>query len=295
MLGSFVGGSRLYPNLRRRPIADEDLDEVAVLLASGFPRHGIDWWRRGLERMRRRPSPPDQPRYGRLLQCGDRIVGVLLTIHGRIPGAVDGPSLRRNLSSWYVEPAFAAQAPLLLGATARDARVTTINISPAAHTEPIIAAQGFRPFAAGSLATIPILARRREAARVRHFAPELDAGRWPDGALLTDHAALGCLCLVAEADDGPHPFVFSAVRRLYRLVPAVHLLYCRDIEAYVRFAAQLGAALAARGIPIVALDGPARLPGLPGRRFNLRQKKYVVGPHPPRPGDLAYTELAVFH
>ena len=283
----------MSPTLRRRQIADNDLDAVATFLASGFPGRTPDYWRRGLERLRLREVPANYPRYGRLLEVDRRVVGSLLTIHAELEGGADGSYVRCNLSSWYVAPEFAGHAPLLLGTSLRDRSVTYVNISPASHTQAIIEAQGFRPFAAGSLATVPLAARRRERTRIRPFTPA-DRQTLADGRLVADHAALGCLCLIVEAADGPHPFVFSMPRRLRRIVPATQLLYCRDISAYVRFAGALGPGLLRRGAAVALVDGTRRLPGVPGRSINLRQKRYVVGSHPPRPGDLAYTELAVF-
>ena len=221
------------------------------------------------------------------------MVGALLTIHAEMPDAAGVPFVRCNLSSWYVESAFAGHAPLLLGAALRDKSVTYINITPAPHTQPIIEAQGFRAFAAGLLVTVPILARKHERTRVRPFVAA-DAQSLSDGTLVADHAALGCLCLVVEAEDGAHPFVFAAPRRLRGLLPAVQLLFCRDISAYVRFARPLGIALLRHGSALTLVDGVYRLPGVPGRSVNTAQRKYVVGSHAPRPGDLAYTELAVF-
>ena len=283
----------MSPILRRRVIEETDLDAVIELLAAGFTAHPAAWWRRGFERLRRRASPAGYPRYGRLLETGGRVVGALLTIHAEMPDSSGVPFVRCNLSSWYVESAFAGHAPLLLGAALRDKSVTYINVSPALHTQPIIEAQGFRSFAAGSLATVPILARRRERARVRRFTTA-DGSRWAEGGLVAEHAALGCLCLVVEAEDDAHPFVFAAPRRLRGFLPATQLLYCRHISAYVRFAGTLGPALLRHGSALTLVDGTDRVPGVPGRSVNTGQRKYVVGPHPPRPGDLAYTELAIF-
>ena len=283
----------MSPILRRRVIEEADLDCVVALLAAGFAAHSTAWWRRGFERMRRRAIPPGYPRFGRLLDIDGRIVGVLLTIYADVPNDKGGTTVRCNLSSWYVDRAFAGHAPLLLGAALRDRSVTYVNITPAPHTQPIVEAQGFRSFAAGSLLTVPMLARRRRSVRVRQFV-ERDRAAWTDGGLVADHAALGCLCLVVEAADGAHPFVFSNPRRLRRLLPATQLLYCRDISAYVRFAGALGATLLRNGSILTLVDGVEHLAGVPGRLVNTQQKKYVVGSHPPRPGDLAYTEHAMF-
>ncbi len=283
----------MSPILRRRVIEETDLDDVVGLLAAGFPARSTGWWQRGIERLRRRASPPGYPRYGRLLEANGRLVGVLLTIHAEMPDGSGEPLVRCNLSSWYVESDFAGHAPLLLGAALRDKSVTYINVTPATHTQPIIEAQGFRPFAAGSLATMPVLARRRERSRVR-VLKATDRPTWHDGTLVADHAALGCLCLVVEAADGAHPFVFSTPRRLRGILPAAQLLYCRDISEYVRFAGALGPALLRHGSILTLVDGVHTLPGVPGRSVNTGQRKYAVGSHTPRPGDLAYTEFAIF-
>ena len=286
----------MSPILRRRVIEERDLADVVDLLATGFSTRSAAWWQRGIERLRRRASPVGYPRYGRLLETNGRVVGVLLTIHAEVPEAGSDTIVRCNLSSWYVESAFAGHAPLLLGAALRDKSVTYINVSPAPHTQPIIEAQGFRPFASGSLATVPVLARRRERARVRLLKTSDGSiwSVWSDGYLIGDQLALGCLCLVVEAGDGPRPFVFSAPRRLRGFLPAAQLLYCRDISDYVRFAGPLGPALLRHGSVVTLVDGVRQLPGVPGRSVNTGQRKYVVGSHTPRPGDLAYTELAIF-
>jgi hypothetical protein len=284
--------NNMSPILRRRVIEETDLDDVVELLTTGFPARSIAWWQRGIERLRRRTSPLGYPRYGRLLETNGRVVGALLTIHAEMTDAAGERFVRCNLSSWYVEGAFAGHAPLLLGAALRDKSVAYINVSPALHTQPIIEAQGFRAFASGSLATVPLLARRRERTRVR-VLKDTDRPTWPDGGLVADHAALGCLCLVVEAKDGAHPFVFSAPRRLRGFLPATQLLYCRDISDYVRFAGALGTTLLRHGSALALVDGVHKLSGVPGRSVNTGQRKYVFGSHTPRPGDLAYTELAI--
>ncbi len=281
------------PILRRRVIEETDLEAVVALLATGFPAHSATWWRRGINRLRQRRSPLGYPRYGRLLEFDGHIVGALLTIHAEMTDAAGVAFVRCNLSGWYVESAFAGHAPLLLGAALRDKSVTYINITPAPHTQPIIEAQGFRAFAAGSLVTVPMLARRHERTRVRSLAAA-DRSRWPDGGLVDDHEALGCLCLVVEAHDGAHPFVFGPLRRLRGVLPATQLLYCRDISDYVRFAGALGTALLRHGSALTLVDGVHALPGVFGRSVNAGQRKYVVGSRTPRPGDLAYSEFAVF-
>lgn len=247
---------------------------------------------RGLARQRDRSVPRDCPRYGYLLESDGRPVGALLTICS-VAEADGSPFVRCNLSSWYVEPAFRAHATFLTSYALRDKTVTYINVSPAPNTWPIIEAQGFRIYGEGKLLTFPALKRSSEQARVLRVgrgvgsdgAPDL-----PEWALLDDHAGYGCLSLVVEADGGLHPFVFMRRRIVRRTVPIMQLVFCRDLAEFVRFAGPLGRYLVRRGMPWVLVDAEGPVEGLVTRTIQKTSRRYVRGPHPPRPGDLAYTE-----
>ena len=238
--------------------------------------------------MRRRHVPAGCPRYGLLLEEAGQPVGVLLTIYARVDH--NGAAVTRcNLSSWYTAPQWGAYASLLLNAALKDRSVTYINISPAAHTQPIIEAQGFRSFCQGWFLHLPAVSRATTRRQVRSLSAGETQG-WPETEMLEAHLALGCFCFAV----GDEPFIFAPVSRLRGIVPSTHLLYCRSIESYRTHARQLGLALLKRGVPAVLMAIEHVVAGLEGRRINLRQNKYVFGPNPPRPGDLAYTELAVF-
>ncbi|GJD47469.1 hypothetical protein OPKNFCMD_0177 [Methylobacterium crusticola] len=283
------------PAVRRRQILESDLEAVAILLSHGFRLRPKQWWLRGLTRQAARPVPEGYPRFGYMLECEDRPVGVLLMIFSEI--ARDGVrSVRCNLSSWHVEPGFAAQAPLLLNYALRDKSVTYINVSPAPHVQPIIEAQGFRAFSRGLLLSVPALQPVTEPVRlhrVRDGAPA-GLGDAAERDLLEAHAAFGCTSLVVEARDGLHPFVFAPRRVLKRLVPTTHLVYSRDLADFVRFSGALGRYLLRRAKPTVLLDVNGPVPGLVGRRISQHQNKYYRGPNPPRLGELAYTEGVIY-
>jgi hypothetical protein len=101
------------------------------------------------------------------------------------------------------------------------------------------------------------------------------------------------LSLWCETAEGAHPFVFLP-RMIKGILPCFQLIYCRDLEDYVRFARPLGWHLALRGRPLVLIDSNAPIPGLRGLYFNGATPKYFKGPERPRLGDLAYTEAAIF-
>lgn len=279
--------------VRRREIVEADLPGVVDVLLRGFPDRQRPFWERGLRRMGERPAVEGCPRYGFLLEAGSGPVGVSLMLFDRA-GPEGAPVLRCNLSSWAVDPAFRMQASLLVASALKRRDVTYTNISPAPHTWPTIKAQGFAAYATGQFVVLPMLARSRERARVRR-----DAAAWrdlPEAGLLRDHAGYGCRVLVVEAADGLHPFVFLPFRaRSGRVpLPLMQLIFCRDLPAVSRFSAALGAALLARGVVGIVMDGPPEPGGPPLLRHVRRGRRYFRGPSPPRLGDLSYTERVIF-
>jgi hypothetical protein len=281
--------------VRQRQITESDLDAVASLLSRGFRLRPKGYWLRGLRRQAARPVPDGYPRFGYLLESGGRPVAVLLMIFSEIESG-GRPIVRCNLSSWYAEPDYVGQATMMAGTVIRAKDVTYVNLSPAPHTQAIIERQGFRAFGHGMLLSVPWLSGSDERVRVHrvgeHLPPALAS--LPERDLLEAHAGYDCTCLVVEAADGLHPFVFAPRRILKRLVPTTHLIYCRDFSEFVRFAGPLGRRLLLSGNPTVLVDVDEPVPGLVGRRIGQHQNKYYRGPNPPRPGEIPYTEGVIF-
>ncbi len=292
-----VNGMDTVLQVRRREIRDTDLDALACLLARGFPRRDVTYWRTGLNRMAGRPVlPAGCPRYGYLLETEAGPVGAVLLLCSE---AVEGGEarIRCNASSWYTEPLYRMHAPLLIAAALKRRDVTYTNVSPAPHTWSTVEAQGFQAYASGQAVVFPVLATARERSAVLAIGPGDGAACDPaDATLLTDHAALGCTSLVVKAADGAHPFVFLPFRiRSGRYpLPLMQMIYCREPASFIRFAAPLGRALLRRGFPGVVLDADMPLKGLVALRRFGQSRKYFRGPHRPRIGDLAYTERVIF-
>ena len=78
------------------------------------------------------------------------------------------------------------------------------------------------------------------------------------------------------------------------VIPCAQLVYCRDVDDFVRFARPIGRFLARRGQALVLIDANGPIPALIGRYFDAKMPKYFKGPDRPRLGDLAYTEAAMF-
>jgi len=281
--------------IRCREIGIADLDAVADLLTRGFVWRSRDWWIAGLRRQSEREVPEGFPRFGYMLDHEGTPVGALLLIYtARDDG--DRTSIRRNLSSWYVEPAFRNYAPMLTKVAQRHKDVTYVNISPAHWTWPIIEAQGYRTYCGGLFFSFPALSRPAKGMRVvvvQQDVQTVDGLSEADVALLARHAAYGCLSLVCRAADGRgFPFVLQPMR-IRRIAPlAMQLIYCPDVADYVACAGAIGRFLLRRGKVAVALDANGRIKDLAGLYREYR--KYFKGPQRPRLADLSDTELVIY-
>ncbi len=289
--------------VRCRPIAVADLDAVAALLTRGFPDRARDYWDTALSRLRERVLPRDTrgqdcPRFGYVLTANERPVGVLLLIFSADTRSTDAAALRCNVSSWYVEPEFRSYASLLVTAAIRTRGVTYLNISPAAHTWPILEAQGYRRYGRGQLFAIPALSRPRRDVVVRVISPVDPApvvGLDPSIAeLLRRHAGYGCISLVCSGPEGVVPFMFVRRPTARNLLSAAQLTYCRDLQDFAGYAGNLGRFLLARGIAIAVVDTNAPLPGVVGKFAADKATKYARGAQLPVLGDFSDTELTLF-
>ena len=305
---------------RCRPIEAGDLDNVSALLVEGFPGRNLACWQQGLAALSARKLEASLPRWGYVLEQGGKIVGVLLMIYAPADGSPDGP--RCNVSSWYVKPEARALAHMLVKQALRIKQMTYTNISAAPHTLPLLKPQGYKLYSAGSLLT-PLLLGRGLHRKIRSFDATRDQPTLPpqEYQMMCDHAALGCLVLVGEDNQGLVPFIFNReepgrwptnmrgtlarlrlkhlrripviiARRALRIRP---LIYCRDVGDLVRFAHPLGRwLLMQHGITLVRLDTPSPVPGLIGRFSPGRDKKFYRGLNAPRLNDLAYSEIVYF-
>ncbi len=279
-----------------RPIRDADLGPVTELLVEGFPGRSAANWGRGMQRLARREVPAPYPRFGYLLEVDDRPVGVILLIFSR-QGKTSGSHVRCHTSSWYVKDLYQGYASFLSKVAVRHKEVTYVNISPGIWTRPIIEAQGFTRYACGQVVALPALSPRVPNSCVREFHAAEDYGPTlseEERDMLASHLDYGCLAYVVMEKGKANPFLFLPRGICRKMVPALQLIYCRDIRDFVRFAGPLGRALARRGKLLVCLDAADPLPGLVGKYFPGRgYPRYFKGTEPPRIGDLTYSEMVL--
>jgi len=203
--------------------------------------------------------------------------------------------IRCNLSSWYVEPGFRSYAPTLASGGLKRKDVTFLNVTPALHTLPTLEAQGYARYCQGWFAAVPTLSALCDDAHVELVGPDICRSKdlQPfEEELLLAHASYGCIGVTCHSGNRTYPFVFMP-RRKFGVLPFAYLVYCRDVADFVRFARPVGRFLIKAGFPVVVLDSDGPIPGLVGKYLDTRPK-YFKGPHRPRLGDLAYSELAMF-
>jgi len=287
----------LRSNFRCREIDRADIEATTRVLEQGFPNHEAGYWARALARLTENRGVPGMPKYGYLLEADNRQIGVLLVICSRMPVGAQ-TRCRVNIASWYVESQYRSYAPMLTSRAHAHRDVTYLQLTPAPHVLPIIAAQGYRPYAEGTFAAAALLCPPVRGARVRAVSDDLQDAHDMSRAecdLLLDHQRYGCISVVCTLGERRHPFVFARRWRPTGLGrwPYARLIYCRGLDEFARFAGPLGRFLALRGMFLVGFDANAPLQGVPGR-FLPGGPKFFKGPDMPRLGDISYTELSMF-
>jgi hypothetical protein len=270
---------------------------IVQLLARGFPERDQAHWQRGMKRMTEHATPAGFPKYGYLLECDRSPVGVVLVIFSAMN--VNGTSsIRGNVASWYVEPAFRGYATMLTSHALARKNVTYLNITPAARTWPILEAQGYARYCSGQFLSLAALHGGPWFASVRAVSNDIPPGDdlSPfETQLLLAHASYGCFSVTCSAANRRYPFVFMRCWHRWKIgwLPYALVVYCRKLDDFIRFAGPLGRYLAWHGMPMVFIDSNGPIRGLLGTAIDMGPK-FFKGPYPPHLGDVAYTEQVMF-
>ena len=147
--------SKKQREIRTREITGADFDAVARFLSNGIG-YSQKYFLCLLRQLAQHPTPTGFPKYGRLLESDDAIVGAILLIFSKIYS--DGiPTTRCRVCSWCVAPAYRGYAALFFAKDLKHGNVTYLNISPKANTLPIIGMQGFTRYSSGQFIAVPAL------------------------------------------------------------------------------------------------------------------------------------------
>jgi hypothetical protein len=278
--------------IRTREITETDFDAVAEFLSNGIG-YAYEHFFNLLQCMVQHPTPAGFPKYGRLLESDGVIVGAIILIHSTIWS--DGiPTIRCHVCGWCVEPAYRSHAVLFFAKDLKHSNITYLNISAKGHVLPIIDVQGFARYSSGQFVAFSALqfASGDNQAKVIGVDDTSTAPLVPfERDLLLAHAKYGCLCCWCVTPGRAYPFVFRP-RFFKGFVPGVQLVYCSDIEHFVRFVGPIARFLAWRGKLMVRIDANGAIPGLIGKFQEGRDCRYYKGSKP-RLGDLAYSHLAM--
>jgi hypothetical protein len=268
------------------------VEAVAELLGRGLG-YKSSYFLDLIEVMRQHDTPRDCPRFGYLLEDTGAVVGAILLIFST-SGKRKAEPLRCHITGWYVEPTYRAFATLFFRNILKRKDVSFLNISARPQTHPIISAQGFTKYSSGQFLAVPLLqfGTRVAGATVVRFE-EKSGGCFDseDFDIMAAHNKFGCICIWCVTADRAYPFIFRQ-RFLKGFLPGVQLIYCPNIETFVRFSYPLGMYLASLGNFFVVTDANGRIPGLFGIYFDGMEPRYYQGPKP-RIGDLAFTERAM--
>lgn len=280
--------SILQPKIQTREIVDGDIPHVSQLLARGLG-YPLEYYLRVLQRLKEHPTPKGFPKYGYALEVDGKLLGVILLIFSTIrPGVT-----RCHVASWCVEPAYRAYASLFILKGLNHPDVTYLNVSARPSTIPIIEAQGFSKYSNGQFVAVPILNFARGERTKIVKVPSIPDAPFEsfEQDLLTAHANFGCMSVWCVTPTRAYPFVFQS-RFFKGFLPGVQLIYCRNIDNFVRFAGPIGCFLASRGKLLVSIDLNGPIAGLVGRYFDGIHPRYYKGPKPAL-GDLAYTQAVI--
>jgi len=289
--------------IKVRLITDADIPASINLLTRGYGQgstHGLirprSFWEHIFSCLSYRALPAGElPRYGFVIDSDGELVGILLLIFSTIRDN-GKDTLRCNGFGLYVDPAFRLCTPLLIRKASNFKDATVLNLTPGAHTFRMIEALSYVRYCDGLFVSMPLFSRaaRETPVSVVDVHARMDVSLDPhDRDLLLEHAGCGCTSLWCITPQSAYPFVFR--HRQIKKIPCTQLVYCRDMDDFVRFARPIGLFLARHtGRFLVLLDANGPVQGLVGKYFAGKANRYFRGSDPPRLGDLAYTEISLF-
>jgi hypothetical protein len=216
---------------------------------------------------------------GQLLMKGDDAAGVLLTIKSRLPGT---GTIIVNLSSWYVEPSCRWFAPRMLQMASSNEDEIFTDLTPSPEACRLNERLGFATVTDCTLFyPLPFAALRPANARLRPLAdikPETLSAE--TRGMLEDHARLGCIVALMEAENRHHPLVF--LKTTTKRLPSARLIHCDDRQVAQRHISEIARNLLGHcrvALTLAAREGERKAGGLAAHTSAPIQVKGVWNPH----------------
>lgn len=268
---------------RRAPLKIVSIDNgnraaAISLLTKGFPEKSEAFWSRGLaliaEHHERRQLGP----VGQMLMKGDAAAGVLLTIKSRLP---DTGTVVVNLSSWYVEPACRWFAPRMLQMASSSEDEVFTDLTPSAEACRLNERLGFHTVTDCTLFyPLPLKALRPSSARLITLASAQPGTLTSETReMLEDHARLGCVVAIMQADGRHYPLVF--LKTSTKRAPSARLIYCEDRAVVQRHISAIARHLLRHGrfaMTMAALEGERNAGGFAAHKSAPIQVKGAWNP-----------------
>lgn len=210
---------------------------------------------------------------------GDEAAGVLLTIRSRL---AETGRVTVNLSSWYVEPSFRWFAPRMLQMASSDENEIFTDLTPSPETNKLNERLGFHTVTDCTLFyPLPLAALRPARARLYPLT-ETTAETLSSETreMLEDHARLGCIVAILEAEGQRHPLVF--LKTTTKRLPSARLIYCEDRQIAQRHLPAIGRHLLRKGrlaLTMAACEKDRHAGGFAAHKFAPIQVKGAWNPH----------------
>lgn len=285
----------MTPDSGERPLKIVPIDNgnrvaAVALLTKGFPEKSEAFWSRGVSLITNHHERHNLGAIGQLLLKGDDAAGVLLTIRSRLP---DTGRVVVNLSSWYVEPSSRWFAPRMLQMASSSEEETFTDVTPSPEACKLNERLGFHTVTDCTLFyPLPLKALGPASARLSPLAampPDALPGTIRE--MLEDHARLGCIVAVMQANGQHHPLVF--LKTTTKRLPSARLIYCEDRQLAQRHIAAISRYLLGQGrlaMTMAALEGERKAGGFARHKSAPIQ---VKGAWNPRFINETYSELVL--
>jgi len=279
--------------MRHDPITKDTWPEAVDLLCEGFEKTEPEFWNRGLDRWSTLVDDPFSDPLGFITRDKkDEGQAILLTFHSPLSSSEFGQAV--NCSSWYVRDRYRMFAPSMLNKICDGDAKTYTDFTPIESVEKMLLKTGYHSLsfrhAVFSLHVLSVLPSLPVIGQAETLAQAKDP-RLSDRTL-ADHAAIGCLVLGIETDNGVSPVVLRLITRK-RVLRSAEILYAADTNFLVRALPGIARKLLLRGVTVIECSLPEKTVVKLPYKDRGTLARYVKGPWPADCIDYLYSEMPI--